>query len=178
MSKYNEQFKLAIAEQYSSGASGCKQIADEHSIPVSMVKLWVGLHRAHGTDGLAKKYSRYTAEFKLAVLRLMWDDALSYRQVAAVFDIRNHSCIARWVRCYHIGDIDALAPRKRGKPKKMPTVPDTEPPESIPDPAGPTYDELVTEVNQLRMEVAYLKKLEALVQAKRQQQMPTRKKQK
>jgi transposase len=178
MSKYSEQFKLAIVHQYSSGISGYKQIADEHSIPASMVKLWVSLHRAHGTDGLAKKYSHYSAEFKLAVLQFMWDDALSYRQVAAAFDIRNHSCIAHWARCYHSGDIDALAPRKRGRPKKMPTLPNTEPPESVPDPAGPTYDELVAEVNQLRMEVAYLKKLEALVQAKRQQQMATRKKRK
>lgn len=178
MSKYSEQFKLAIVQQYSSGTAGYGQIADEHNVPDSMVRLWVRLYRAHGTDGLAKKFSHYSAEFKLAVLRHMWDDDLSYKQVAAAFNIRNPGCVSRWERCYHSGDLDALAPRKRGRPKKMPTLPSTVPPESAPDPSGPTYDELFAEVNQLRMEVAYLKKLEALVQAKRQQQKTTRKKRK
>ena len=178
MSKYSEQFKLAMVRQYESGTAGYSQLANEHNVPDSMVRLWVRLYRAHGADGLAKKFSHYTAEFKLAVLRHMWDDDLSYKQVAAAFNIRNPGSVSNWERCYHSGDLDALAPRKRGRPKNMPTHPNTEPPAPAPDPAGPTYDQLVAEVNQLRMEVAYLKKLEALVQAKRQQQTTMRKKRK
>jgi transposase len=178
MSKYSEQFKLAIVQQYLSGTAGYKQIAHEHSLPYSMVRKWVGLHRAHGTDGLAKKFSHYSAVFKLSVLQRMWDDELSYTQVAAAFNIRSVGCISQWERCYHSGGLDELAPRKRGRPKKMPIIPNTEPPESLPDPAGRTHDELVAEVNQLRMEVAFLKKLEALVQAQKQQRTTTRKKRK
>ena len=178
MSKYSEQFKLAIVQQYSSGTAGYKQIADEHNLPHSTVRLWANLHRAHGMDGLAKKSSHYSAEFRLSVLQHMWDGELSCRQVAAAFNIRNAGCISHWERCYHSGGLDALAPRKRGRPKKMPILPNTEPPESPPDPAGRTHDELVAEVNQLRMEVAYLKKLEALVQAQKQQRTTTRKKRK
>lgn len=178
MSKYSEQFKLAIVQQYLSGTAGYKQIAHEHNLPYSTVRKWVGLHRAHGTDGLAKKFSHYTAEVRLAVLQRMWSDELSYTQVAAAFNIRSAGCISQWERCYHSGGLDALAPRKRGGPKKMPILPDTEPPESLPDPAGRTHDELVAEVNQLRMEVAFLKKLEALVQAQKQQRTTTRKKRK
>jgi transposase len=59
----------------------------------------------------------------------------------------------------------------------MPEPPDTNP-ESLPDAAGRTHEELVAEVNQLRMEVAYLKKLRALVQAQQQQPTTTRKKRK
>jgi transposase len=59
----------------------------------------------------------------------------------------------------------------------MPIPPDTKP-DSPPDPAGRTHDELVAEVSQLRMEVAYLKKLRALVQAQQQQRATTRKKRK
>jgi transposase len=178
MSKYSEQFKLAIVNQYSLGKAGFKQIASEHSLPHSTVRRWVGLHREHGTDGLAKKFSHYSAKFKLSVLQRMWDDELSYVQVAAAFNIRNAGCLSHWERCYHRGGLDALAPRTRGRPKKMPIIHTTEPPESLPDPAGRTRDELVAEVNQLRMEVAFLKKLEALVQAQKQQRTTTRKKRK
>jgi transposase len=107
----------------------------------------------------------------------MWDDELSYGQVAALFNIRDAGCIGHWERCYHSGGPDALAPRKRGKPKKMPIPPDTKP-ESLPDATARTHDELVVEVNQLRMEVAYLKKLRALVQAQKQPRTTTRKKRK
>lgn len=129
-------------------------------------------------DGLAKKFSHYSAEVKLAVLQRMWDDELSYKQVAEAFNIRNASCISQWERCYHSGGLDALAPRKRGGTQKMSILPDPEPPESLPDPAGRTHDELVAEVNQLRMEVAFLKKLEALVRAQKQKRTTTQKKRK
>jgi transposase len=177
MSKYSEQFKLAIVHQYLSGKAGYKGIAHEHNLPHATVRWWVSLHREHGTDGLARKSSHYSAEFRLAVLQRMWDGDLSYRQVSAEFNIRSAGSIAQWERSYNSGGLDALAPRKRGGPKRMPILPTTEP-ESLPDPAGRTRDELVTEVNQLRMEVAYLKKLEALVQAKKQQQKTMRKKRK
>lgn len=178
MSKYDEQFKLTIVRQYLSGTVGFKQIADEHGLPYSSVRMWVELYRAHGTDGLAKKFSHYNVEFRLSVLRHMWDAQLSYRQVAAAFNIRNAGCISHWERCYHDGGLDALTPRKRGRSQKMSIPPKTEPPEALPNPAGRTHDELVAEVNQLRMEVAYLKKLEALVQAQKQQRTTMRKKRK
>jgi transposase len=178
MSKYTEQFKLAAVQQYLSGAAGYKIVAQSHGLPYSTVRKWVNLYRAHGMDGLAKKFSHYSAEFKLSVLRRMWDDELSFTQVAAAFNIRNAGCISQWERCYHSGGLNALAPRKRGRPTNMSILPNTEPPESLPDPKGRTHDELVAEVNQLRMEVAFLKKLEALVQAQKQQRTTTRKKRK
>lgn len=177
MSKYNEQFKLAVVQQYLTGTGGYKLIANLHDLPFSTVKKWVGLYRLHGTAGLAKKFTHYNAEFKLSVLQHMWDSELSYTQVAAFFNIRSAGCISQWERCYHSGGLDALAPLKRGKPKKMSTPPETKP-ESLPDPVERTHDELVVEVNQLRMEVAYLKKLRALVQAQQQQRTTTRKKRK
>jgi len=178
MSKYSEQFKLAVVQQYLSGTVGAKEIAHEHHLPHSTVRKWVRLFQSHGTDGLAKKFSHYNADFRLSVLRHMWDAQLSYGQVAAVFNIRNAGSIGHWERCYHSGGLDALAPRKRGRPTQMPVPPVTELPEYLSDPARRTHDELVAEVNQLRMEVAYLKKLEALVQAQKQQRTEMRKKRK
>lgn len=178
MSKYSEKFKHDVVQQYRVGTSGYKEIALAHGLPHSTVRKWVSLHRLHGADGLAKKFSHYSAEFRFSVLQYMWDHDLSYSQVAAVFNIRNAGCIGPWERCYHSGGLDALAPRKRGRPNIMSVPQDTKPESPPPDPAGSTHEELVAEVSQLRMEVAYLKKLRALVQAQQKQRTTTRKKRK
>jgi transposase len=177
MSKYTEQFKLAVVEQYLAGANGFQSVAKQHGVPHSMVRKWVGLFRLHGADGLRKKFSHYDAHFKLSVLQHMWANELSYCEAAAVFNIRHHAVVGVWERCYHAGGIDALMPRRRGKPKMMPNPQDTKPP-LPPDDSERTHEELVAEVNQLRMEVAYLKKLQALVQSQQQQRATARKKRK
>jgi transposase len=133
-----------------------------------MLKTWVARYRQHGDGGLSKKYSHYGAKFKLSVLRRMWREGLSYRQVAALFDLRGgHDVVVTWERKYHEGGLSALEPRPRGRPKTMPA------PES-PKPLAPevedtrTREEILEEVKYLRAEVAYLKKLRALRQEKEQ----------
>jgi len=177
MAKYSEQFKLRIVQQYLEGAAGYQSIADIHGVNRSAVQHWVRLFEAHGTAGLAKKFSHYDAQFRLAVLEHMWANELSYGQVASVFNIRSAGCIGQWEHCYHSGGIDALMPRKRGRPKKMP---DSQPPQpQLPaDDETRTREELLSEVNHLRMENAYLKKLRALVQSQKQQRATLRKKRK
>lgn len=177
MTKYDERFKLKVVRQYLSGTSGYKVIAQQHGLNDGMVKRWVDLHRLHGKAGLAKKFSHYDAEFRLALLHHMWENELSYSQTAAVFNIRSVGCIGRWERCYHSGGIDALKPRTRGTPKKMPTPENSKPPLPSDDETR-TREELLAEVNHLRMEVAYLKKLRALVQAQQPQRTIARKKRK
>ncbi|ASP73264.1 helix-turn-helix domain-containing protein [Sinorhizobium meliloti] len=73
--------------------------------------------------GLSKKFSSYDAEFKLSVVKRMWEDGLSYRQTAALFNIRNAGCLSDWERRYETGGIDALAPRRRGRPRTEPPLP-------------------------------------------------------
>lgn len=175
MTKYDDRFKLAVVQQYLSGTAGYSQVAKDHGLCYSILRKWVSLYRLHGSAGLAKKSSHYDAEFRLSVLQHMWDGELSYGQVAAVFNIRSPGSISQWERCYHSGGIDALIPRSRGKPNKMPPPQDIKP-QLPPDGAERTRDELVAEVNHLRMEVAYLKKLQALVQSQQQQRATARKK--
>jgi transposase len=177
MTKYDERFKLKVVQKYLAGTLGYKRVAELHDVPCKSLVTWVKLYRAHGAEGLKKKFSHYSTQFRLAVIERVRTDELSYGQAAALFNIRNAGCIGRWERCYDAGGLEALAPRKRGRPKKMPELPEIKT-ESLPDAAGRTHEELVAEVNQLRMEVAYLKKLRALVQAQQQQRTTTRKKRK
>jgi len=77
-----------------------------------------------------------------------------------------------WERAYRDGGVEALMPRPRGRSKAMPTP---EPaPDNLPDDDKLSREQLLAEVKQLRMELAYTKKLQALVQA-RQKQVPQKK---
>lgn len=103
----------------------------------------------------------------------MWEDGLSYRQTAALFNIRNAGCLSDWERRYETVGIDALAPRRRGRPRTMPESP-------LPkQPQAPQYDEtksraeLLAELNYLRMENAYLKNWFCRKLFKRSQKRPS-----
>lgn len=174
MTKYDEQFKLEMVRKYLSGSTGSVSLAKQHGVPGSMVRKWVALYRAQGEDGLRKKHSAYGAEFKLSVLQHMWDNGLSFGQTAAAFNIRHHAIVGVWERSYREGGFDALIPRPRGRPKQMPAP--TTKAESAPDDEKRTHEELLAELNQLRMENAYLKKLQALVQARQKATPPTKRK--
>lgn len=172
MAKYDESYKLEIVRGYVPGQKGVRALAKAHGLDQATVRRWVKSYQQHGLAGLRKKFSHYSAEFKLAVLQRMWREDLSAREAAALFDIRGgHSVINTWERQYHGGGLQALAPQPRGRPKKMPSLPAPKPAEPE---TGPSVDDsrshadLLKEVKYLRAEVAYLKKLEALVQARKQ----------
>jgi transposase len=175
MTKYDERFKLKVVKQYLSGTLGYKALSKPLGLSHRMVSRWVDLYRRHGSAGLAKKHDHYSAEFRLAVLQHMWQHELSYGQAATVFNIRSPGSVGYWERWYHAGGMDALHPRPRGRPRKMPDSPPPKPQPSGPDETR-TREELLAEVNHLRMENAYLKKLRALVQAQQQARVRNKRK--
>jgi transposase len=161
MSKYSEEFKLSVVQQYLGGVGGFKAIARQHGLCHSVVRRWVLWYQAYGTEGLKKKFTHYSAEFKLSVLQRIWDDELSYGQAAIAFDIRNPG---------------VLRSRPKGKPRQM-TIAIAKPePKPKPDDENRSHDELLAELNHLRMENAYLKKLRALVQAQQKATPPKKRK--
>jgi transposase len=164
MSRYSTFFKQSVVAAYGEGACGFRQVGARFGIDHSTVRKWVALDAAHGVSGLAKKHDRYDGAFKLSVLRRIWEDGLSHRQAAAVFNIRNRSCIAQWERRYERGGIEALALRRKGRPRSMPEPPGPNHPQSLPSDDTRSREELLSELSYLRMENAYLKKLEALAQ--------------
>ena len=157
MSKYSLSFKQDVVSAYLEGALGSERVGQRFGIDEGTVRKWVAIHSRHGLAGLSKKKGRYDGAFKLSVLRRMWDDGLSYRQTAAIFNIRNASCLSDWERRYRDGGMEALEPRRRGRPRLMP-----EPPPKAAGPDGPAHDEaksreeLLAELAYLRMEIAYL----------------------
>jgi transposase len=164
MSKYTKQFKLAVVKRYQEGSAGYQTVARQYEINPSFVRNWVKQHTLHGEAGLDKKFSHYSAQFKLSVLQHMWNEQKSCRETAILFDIRNVGVLSAWERSYHSGGIEALTPRPRGRRKAMSTPKKEVQPQSAKPDESRSREELLEEVNHLRMENAYLKKLKALVQ--------------
>jgi transposase len=101
---------------------------------------------------------RYSPEFKLKVVRRMQKEGLSDRQPAALFNVRNFNAVRGWMLQYDGVSVNSLSPRtvqKKPVAKNKPRYSEHR-----------SREELLAEVSQLRMENAYLKKLDALVQAK------------
>jgi len=168
MTKYDESFKLEMVQKYLGGQIGHKALAKQAGLGARLLSRWIHSYQAHGIKGLRKKRSHYSVQFKLNVLAQVKDQELSDSQAAVIFDLRGGGgVVAQWRRLYDQGGVQALHPKPKGRSPKMPT--------SKPTPTAPgqaqdlqTVESLRKENEALRAEVAYLKKLEALVQASRQ----------
>jgi len=174
MTKYDERFKLAVVQQYLDGGGGYTTLAHRHGLVKSLVRRWVERYRLRGADAFKKKFSHYSGEFKLSVLRHMWENELSYGQTAVQFDIRNPGVLSVWERSFHSGGLDALKPRPRGRATAM-TIPAVKP-DTLSSDGTRSQEDLLAELAYLRMENAYLKKLQALVQARPKQVPPKKRK--
>lgn len=96
MAKYDERFKLSAVRRYLSHGGCSKTIAASLGIDHSQLRRWVAAYQNHGRAGLAKKYSRYDAQFKLGGLKHAQREGLSDREVAGFYDIRSPGSIAKW----------------------------------------------------------------------------------
>jgi transposase len=165
MIKYSEQYKLAVIEYYLTGLAGYRNVGHHFGLAPAIVRRWVLWYRNHGLAGLSRQTSSYSPEFKLSVLQHMWDNSLSQTQVAAVFNIRSPFTIGTWERRFQDGGIEALTRNSRQKPDQL-NAPTSKPPASAND-LERSREDILAELDQLRMEVAVLKKLQALAQAKK-----------
>lgn len=96
---------------------------------------------------------RYTPEFKQMVVEAMMQEKLSYKETARQFEISCDKRVADWERIYLTEGPEGLYIERRGRGSKG--RPRTLPKE--------VEEDLLAEVQRLRAENEYLKKLQALV---------------
>ena len=96
---------------------------------------------------------RYTGEFKQMVAEAIIRDKMSYREAAKQFEVSNHHLVADWERIYLMEGPEGLYIERRGRGSKgrLGKFPKE------------VEEDLLKEVQRLRAENAYLKKLQALV---------------
>lgn len=165
--KYSEKQKFAAVEAYMEGSHGLRATAASLGVGFDSLRQWVAAYREHGKRGLQErnKRKRYAPEFKLEVLNRVRDEGLSYRQAAAIYDIRRSDIIGTWERAFADEGLEGLismTPRAR-RTREADVQRDSSEPHND---ATRSRQELLDELRQLRMEVAYLKKAKALVRSK------------
>jgi transposase len=165
MRKYSDQKRVAAARDYCAGTAGYREVAHLHGVNVSSLRIWAAAYKVHGAVGVKSRRRRlYTAQFKLSVLQRIRNDNLSLRRASALFNIRNRDMILLWQRAYDMGGAAALHPHQGIRSFAMNEQTDVKAREDTDD-SKRSRQELLDELQQLRMENAYLKKLKALAQA-------------
>lgn len=167
---YSMELKLKIIQRYLKGDISIQQLANEYHISSkACIQKWLALYREHGEAGLCTTHGTYTGDFKISVVEYMHSTGASLRQTAAHFNIPSKESVSKWERIYYEEGKDALYEERRGRASKM----------GVKRPRKATKDinvnkDLLAEVQRLRMENEYLKKLNALIQEREKSVKPTK----
>ena len=164
MAKHSLDLKREAVNSYLSGTEGYEILADRLGVGRSMLRRWVAAYKLHGIDGLKHRYRLYPSDFKCQVVQSVLRGELTSNQALAKYNIPSYTTLQSWIRLYNESGIDALQNKPRGrirmkKQEKPSPAPECKPLQEM------TREELLEELEYRRTEVAYLKKLRALVQS-------------
>lgn len=168
--KYSSELKLEIVEKYFKEKLSAKELAKRYCISSAAdVQKWVATYEHHGVRGLCTVNGSYSGNFKVYVVEYMHKTGASQRQTAAYFNIPSPQTVALWNRIYESEGKDALCEERRGRANKMSSKKGKKPQKTPKE-----NENILAELNRLRMENEYLKKLNALVQKREKSQNMTK----
>ena len=118
MAKYSFTFKLKVVTAYLNSEGGYSSLDKKYDVKnVTQVLRWVNAFKRFGKDSLCRKRNntRYTSEFKLAVVESYLTSELSYRQIAFQYGLNNPPLIARWKSDFMKYGANAFVERPKGR---------------------------------------------------------------
>ena len=160
--KYRTELKLEIIKGIKVGKYSVDRASELYAIEGSVIRKWVTMYERHGLGGIERQYGKYSADFKESVIKDMKENQLSYRETARKYNISMHTTIIQWERIYMEEGYEGLSKQRKGRASQR---------EGILKGRNPIFkkgdeEDLLAEVQRLRMENEYLKKLNALVRSK------------
>ena len=162
MSKYTFEEKFEAVQRVLDGMS-IHESARIMGVSFAQVQRWFHLYENHGWEALKKGGASYDGTFKVMVVEYMHSNHLSYASTAAYFGVKCDSNVANWERIYYEEGPEGLLRKKpRGRPPKY--MGNKKTVSQKKELSEATKEDLIAEVQRLRMENEYLKKLRALVQ--------------
>ena len=162
MAKMSPEDKFAAVQRYVNGQDSSRTVAADFGISHRYLLGLVKQYQHNGVEVFVRRYTNYTKAFKLDVLNYMAEHGTSFNETAAFFNIAGASSIQNWKKQFETLGEDALQPKKKGRlSMKRETNKQSK---QVPVEGSP--EALQAEISRLRMENEYLKKLNALVQAK------------
>ena len=118
MAKYSLTFKLKVVTAYLNGEGGYEYLTRKYGVKTkSQVRRWIYVFKEFGRDGLCRKRNntKYSSEFKLAVVESYLTSELSYRQIALQHGLNNPSLIARWKSDFMKYGANTFVERPKGR---------------------------------------------------------------
>ncbi|WP_341320794.1 IS3 family transposase [Solibacillus sp. FSL H8-0523] len=158
MAKFTAEEKLQAALRYLEGKESYCEITRSIGVDHNALPKWVKQYELQGINAFIKQYTNYSAQFKLDVLNFMIENGTSSLETAAIFGIAAPSTIRQWRKQFETKGFDALQSKKKGRPsmkKETKKQPKQAPVEGSPE-------ALQAEIDRLRMENEYFKKVERL----------------
>ncbi|MEY8371856.1 helix-turn-helix domain-containing protein, partial [Aerococcaceae bacterium 50-4] len=122
VSKYSEEFKIKIVNEYLNGNLSYVQLANKYHMPSdTLLQRWVNAYKTQGLVGLkpGKKKTVYTVEFKLEVVQFMIETGASIQKTANHFKLKNPSVVHKWKKLFDEQGLEGL---KRKVDKEVYTV--------------------------------------------------------
>lgn len=162
MTKYTNKQKIEAITRYQNQTESVKEIAKSIGANHEVVRMWIKQFEYHGLVAFEKSYTTYTTQYKMDVLNYLNECGATPNEAAVIFNISSPGMIRKWrIQLETIG-MDALISKKKGRPSMKKDA--KKQPKQTPVEGSP--ESLLAEIERLRMENEYLKKLNALVQAK------------
>lgn len=163
MRRYPREAKLEMIRLYREENRSINWIAEHYGISLSYLRHLLkmdaeGMTEDIGTGQTGKPKGRYPGKFKLEVVKEKLNSGLGYREVARKYGI-NHVVLMKWERIYLLDGEVGLLEERRGKTVKEGYAPKKDGKIKL---NKVIEQDLITEVQRLRMENEYLKKLQAL----------------
>ena len=156
MAKYSFTFKFKVVTAYLNSEGGYNYLAKKYGVKdATQVLRWISGFKEFGKDGLCRKRNntKYSSEFKLAVVESYLTSELSYRQIALQYGLNNPPLVARWKAEFMKYGANAFVERLKGR---IPTMRQTNEKEQA------RILELEKQLRYAQIENAYLKELRRL----------------
>lgn len=169
MTKFSSELRLKAVSFYINNNVSKGETARIFGVDLSIIQKWIKVYEYHGFEGVLNTNGKYTGDFKIHVVEYMQNQGLSARETAGIFNIPSYTTVCKWEKIYLEKGLEGLYKDNRGRPKKMKRekAKKTELDKLV-------EEDLITEVQRLRMENEYLKKLNALVQEREKSAKKTR----
>ena len=159
MSKHSYEERMAAVNLVIQEGLSYYEASRISGIARTPIQRWVLLYKQFGPEGLLLKHGTYDGTFKVSVVEYMHKNHLSLTQTAAKFGVPQASTVGKWERIYYEEGPQGLYKDNRGRKPKMSSNKCSK--QKL---DHQTEEDLIAEVQRLRMENEYLKKLQALVQ--------------
>ena len=163
MKKFKTEERLAAIQEVENGYS-IPSVAKRYEISYDTLNDSIKRYKESGIEGLHTHAYHWPAEQKYQIVEYMHENKLTYKETAIKFGVGGSLVIGKWERRYLENGISGLEDKNKGRKPRV----------QKPKPPKTRLEELEEENLNLRIEIDYLKKLDALVSEREKRERESR----